>query len=167
MIATFILLHIVHALAALAIVTGFLFLVIWAVKNLSPARLKSWGMWLFFGGLVLCILATAAGGKFGAGTKYMNMGSGMMKNSMMLDRGGMMGMSMDDMSKMLEGKTGDEFDQAFLEGMIPHHQGAIDMAEAALESAGHQEIKDMATAIIEAQQQEIDEMRAWQKAWGF
>ena len=33
-----------------------------------------------------------------------------------------MAMSMADMGKMLEGKTGDALDQAFLEGMIPHHQ---------------------------------------------
>lgn len=36
--------------------------------------------------------------------------------------GGMMDMSMTAMGKMLEGKTGDALDKAFLEGMIPHHQ---------------------------------------------
>lgn len=38
-------------------------------------------------------------------------------------------MSMYEMEKMLQGKTGDELDRAFLEAMIPHHQGAIDMAK--------------------------------------
>lgn len=90
----------------------------------------------------------------------------MMKMGMM-DDDDMMGMSMDDMAGMLEGKTGDAFDAAFLAGMIPHHQGAIDMAEAALESAGHEEIKAMARAIISAQQKEIDQMRGWQKSWGY
>ncbi len=78
-----------------------------------------------------------------------------------------MSMTMDDMAVMLEGKNGDAFDQAFLEGMIPHHQGAIDMAVAAKARAGHAEIKAMADAIIEAQQREIDMMRSWQESWGF
>jgi len=79
----------------------------------------------------------------------------------------MKGMSMDDMASMLEGKTGDAFDKAFIEGMIPHHQGAIDKARAALQSAKHDEIKRMARDIISAQQSEIDMMKQWQKDWGY
>jgi uncharacterized protein (DUF305 family) len=51
--------------------------------------------------------------------------------------------------------------------MIPHHQGAIDMANAALKNAKHEEIKTLATAIIASQQKEIDEMKAWLKTWGY
>lgn len=76
-------------------------------------------------------------------------------------------MSMDDMMAELEGKTGDDFDKAFIEMMIPHHEGAIEMARAAQRSAKHQEIKDMAEDIISAQQSEIDMMRGWQQAWGY
>lgn len=76
-------------------------------------------------------------------------------------------MTMQDMVQMLEGKTGDEFDKAFIEGMIPHHQGAIDMARAAQKSAKHAEIKEMADDIIEAQQREIDMMKEWQREWGY
>jgi uncharacterized protein (DUF305 family) len=76
-------------------------------------------------------------------------------------------MSMDDMMSELKGKTGDDFDKAFIEMMIPHHQGAIDMARAAQQSAKHQEIKNMADDIISAQQSEIDMMRGWQKSWGY
>lgn len=75
-------------------------------------------------------------------------------------------MTMGDMNAMLDGKSGDAFDKAFIEAMIPHHQGAIDMAEAALERAGHDEIKAMARDIIEAQQREIDMMEGWLSAWG-
>ncbi|HLD71874.1 MAG TPA: DUF305 domain-containing protein [Candidatus Peribacteraceae bacterium] len=89
------------------------------------------------------------------------------RDSMMKGDHDAMEMSMDDMSMALEGKTGDEFDQAFIEGMIPHHQGAIEMAVMALESAKHEEIKAMARAIISAQQQEIDQMEQWLKAWGY
>jgi Domain of unknown function (DUF305) len=39
-----------------------------------------------------------------------------------------MDMTMRDMSAMLVGKSGDELNRAFLEGMIPHHQAAVDMA---------------------------------------
>ncbi len=76
-------------------------------------------------------------------------------------------MSMADMMTALEGKTGDDFDKAFIEMMIPHHEGAIDMAKAARKSAKHQEIKNMAEDIISAQQSEIDMMRGWQRDWGF
>jgi uncharacterized protein (DUF305 family) len=58
-----------------------------------------------------------------------------------------------------------DFDKAFIDAMIPHHRSAIDAATVALESAGHQEIRDLAQAIIDAQQREIDEMTAWRDAW--
>ncbi len=76
-------------------------------------------------------------------------------------------MTMDDMTTMLEGKTGDDFDRAFIAGMIPHHQGAVDMAKMALKNAKHDEIKKMAAAIIASQQQEIDAMNQWYKDWGY
>lgn len=51
-------------------------------------------------------------------------------------------------------------DLAFIEQTIPHHQMAIDTSEAAIEHAEHQEIKDIAQDVIEAQQNEIDELEA-------
>lgn len=65
----------------------------------------------------------------------------------------------------LQGKTGDNFDKAFLSEMVMHHEGAVDMAEAALKSAKHQEIKTLSNAIIAAQNKEITDMKAWYKAW--
>lgn len=53
----------------------------------------------------------------------------------------------------------------FIDGMIPHHESAIAMAEIALERAEHQEIRDIAQAIIDAQQAEIDQLRAYRDAW--
>lgn len=76
-------------------------------------------------------------------------------------------MTMSDMVDSLKGKTGDEFDKAFITGMIEHHQGAIDMANLAKQYAGHDEIKSMADAIISAQTSEINQMREWQKSWGY
>lgn len=65
----------------------------------------------------------------------------------------------------LQGKTGDDFDKAFLSEMVMHHEGAVDMAEEALKSARHQEIKNLSNAIITAQKKEIADMKAWYKAW--
>lgn len=80
--------------------------------------------------------------------------------------GGMdMSAMMANMNAGLQGKTGDAFDQEFLAEMIVHHQGAIDMAKLALTNAKHQEIKDLAQAIIAAQTKEIGEMKQWQKDW--
>jgi len=86
--------------------------------------------------------------------------------------GSMMGSNSMSMSEMmssmnaeLRGKTGDEFDQAFLAEMIVHHQGAVEMAVLALTNAKHQEIKDLADAIISAQNTEISKMKEWQKNW--
>lgn len=76
-------------------------------------------------------------------------------------------MTMDDMLNSLKGKTGDEFDKSFLNGMIEHHQGAINMANLAKKYAGHDEIKSMADDIISAQTNEITQMREWQKTWGY
>jgi uncharacterized protein (DUF305 family) len=49
----------------------------------------------------------------------------------------------------------DDVDAKFAEMMISHHKGAIAMAEAAKERAQHEEVKDLADAIIEAQEREI------------
>jgi uncharacterized protein (DUF305 family) len=80
-----------------------------------------------------------------------------------------MGM-MDEMAGMtseLEGKTGDEFDKAFIEQMILHHQSAIAMATPGTQNAERQEVKDLTRAIVTAQSQEIQQMELWRKEWGY
>ena len=69
--------------------------------------------------------------------------------------------------KMYSQLTGEDYDRMFLANMIAHHQGAVDMANLALTSAKHQEIKDMANNIISAQTKEIGDMQSWQTAWGY
>ena len=54
----------------------------------------------------------------------------------------------------------------FRRKMIPHHQGAIDMAKVALQHAKDPETKKMAQKIIDDQQKEIAEMQAWLKKNG-
>lgn len=56
-------------------------------------------------------------------------------------------------------KTAENFDQAFVEMMIPHHQGAIEMAKVELAKGEDPELKALAQDISEAQQREIDAMR--------
>jgi len=86
------------------------------------------------------------------------------REEMMMEHGGL---GMQDMIEALKGKTGDEFDKTFVELMIEHHQGAIDMANLVKTNAKHQEVKDLAQNIISAQTQEIEMMQKWQKDWGY
>lgn len=58
-----------------------------------------------------------------------------------------------------------DVDRHFIEQMIPHHQGAIAMANLALEKAQRPEIKALAADIKRTQTAEIEQMRTWYKEW--
>jgi uncharacterized protein (DUF305 family) len=62
-------------------------------------------------------------------------------------------------------ETGTGFDQMFINMMVPHHQGAVEMAKIAQQRAQHPEIKQMADGIISGQQEEITQMKDWRKLW--
>lgn len=70
-----------------------------------------------------------------------------------------------DMAAMDLGPQDETFDLRFIDAMIPHHEGAVMMAEAALENSTRPEIRQLAEAIIAAQDQEISQMQAWRQAW--
>ena len=57
------------------------------------------------------------------------------------------------------------FDQRFITAMISHHRGAIEMAKEAQTRAEHTEIKQLASQIIQAQEAEVQQLKAWQKDW--
>lgn len=57
------------------------------------------------------------------------------------------------------------FDQQFIDMMVPHHQAAVEMAKVARERAERPELRQLADEIIEAQEGEIEQLRAWRKAW--
>lgn len=70
--------------------------------------------------------------------------------------------AMDDMHKpMMDGMMATDPDVAFVAGMIPHHQGAIDMAKIQLKYGKDPEIRALAEQVIKAQEQEIEFMKKW------
>lgn len=110
-----------------------------------------------------------------AGTAY-----GQMSHDGMMDMDSMHGMMMDMMPKPGDAESTKAFKEAdmkmmqvmavpytgdpdidFQTKMIPHHQGAIDMAKVALQYATDPATREMAETIIAAQEAEIAEMRAW------
>lgn len=58
-----------------------------------------------------------------------------------------------------------DVDKAFIDSMLPHHSGAIQMATVALRRSSIAEIRTLARGIIDAQGEEIGQMTAWRKAW--
>lgn len=115
---------------------------------------------------LIALLVGAGGGYLLAGSQTPGEDEHMMRGGIMMHNSQMgMGDAMSGMMQGLEGKTGDAFDQAFLSEMIMHHEGAVQMAEAALGNAKHEEIKAMANAIISAQTTEIQQMEDWQRSW--
>lgn len=81
-------------------------------------------------------------------------GSGSMINSGMSGNGGhMMHMSVSS-------------EQEFIEGMIPHHQEAVDTAKEVIARGGTTaEVKTLVENIVKAQEAEIADMKAWYKSW--
>lgn len=72
---------------------------------------------------------------------------------------------MEQMSASLEGLSGEAFDEAFIDEMIVHHQGAVEMAKMVLASSERLELRDLAQKIIDAQTAEIQMMEAWRAEW--
>jgi uncharacterized protein (DUF305 family) len=50
-------------------------------------------------------------------------------------------------------------DRRFIDAMVPHHRGAVEMAEVALENAEHEEIRQLAEDIVSTQKAEIEELK--------
>ena len=83
--------------------------------------------------------------------------------------GGMDGMDMgDDASGSAASESADfnEADVAFAQGMIVHHQGALEMAQLAEGRAEDPRVLDLAGRIEAAQDPEIETMTGWLEDWG-
>lgn len=88
--------------------------------------------------------------------------------SMKMDMMGMdqahqdLAMGMDETNaQMLQGMRAEDIDVAFVCAMIPHHQAAINMAQAELAHGDSDWAKDTAQKIIDAQKKEIEDMLNW------
>ena len=130
---------------------------------------KAWLLTLL---LAVVFILAACGG---AGGGQQGSGSGSEQESAEKSGGGMagmdhsqmghgsMGMGSSGMAKQMVMENGRYSDERFIDAMVPHHQGAIAMAEVALDNAEHQEIKELSRNIISSQQAEIEELKAIKK----
>lgn len=76
-----------------------------------------------------------------------------------MDGGMGMGMMTQEQMNMLKEASGADFDRMFLEMMVDHHEGAIEMAETELKDGRNSEVKEMAQAIVDAQTAEIEQIK--------
>jgi uncharacterized protein (DUF305 family) len=125
-------------------------------------------VWLLALLLVVVFILAGCGG---AGGGQQGSGSGSEQGTDKKTGGGMAGMdhsqmghgSMDmgskDMARQMVMENGRYSDRRFIDAMVPHHQGAIEMAEVALKNAEHEEIKQLSRNIISTQQAEIEELK--------
>jgi uncharacterized protein (DUF305 family) len=76
---------------------------------------------------------------------------------------GSMDMGSKGMAQEMVMENGKYSDERFIDAMVPHHQGAIAMAEVALKNAEHEEIKELSQNLISSQQAEIEELKSIKK----
>ncbi len=108
--------------------------------------------------LALTILLASCGGSGGGGAQRADHGN---KD----ESGGMSGMKGMDhgsggMASGMLMKNGEYSDERFIDAMVPHHEGAVEMAKVALKNAEHPEIKQLAENIITTQRTEIKELES-------
>lgn len=85
-----------------------------------------------------------------------------------MDHSGMSGMSKHEMGMDMDPadlKAAKPFDKAFIEMMVPHHQGAIRMAKHELSRGSDPQIRALANRIIASQSKQIEQMKQWYRAW--
>jgi uncharacterized protein (DUF305 family) len=62
-------------------------------------------------------------------------------------------------------KNAADFDRAFIEQMIPHHQMGVMMASMAQTNSQHPQLRAMQQAMVKAQSREIEQMSQWYRNW--
>jgi uncharacterized protein (DUF305 family) len=62
-------------------------------------------------------------------------------------------------------RSAQQFDRAFIDMMIPHHEGAVVMSDVERKRGENPEMQAMAREITAAQKREIAQMREWRTAW--
>jgi uncharacterized protein (DUF305 family) len=119
--------------------------------------MKAWLLALL---LAVAFLLAACGGAGSGqqGNESGGGGHGRMNNGQM-DHGSM-GMGSGGMARQMVMENGKYSDKAFIDAMVPHHQGAIAMAEVALKNAEHEEIIQLSRNIVSSQQAEIEDLKS-------
>jgi uncharacterized protein (DUF305 family) len=124
---------------------------------------KAWPLALV---LAASFILSACGG---AGGGQQDSGSGGHGEHGMAENGGMdhdqmghgsISMGSGGMAKQMVMQNGEYSDRRFIDAMVPHHQGAIAMAQVALKNAEHEEIKKLSRNIVSTQQAEIEELKS-------
>ena len=114
--------------------------------------------------VILAACGGAGGGQLGSGSgskqEPAEKADGMDHSQM---NHGSMDMGSNGMTRQMVMENGKYSDKAFIDSMVPHHQGAIEMARVALKNAEHAEIKELSRNIISSQQAEIEELKAIKK----
>ena len=87
------------------------------------------------------------------------MNHGGMNHGGMMKQGGMMNHNMD------VGPADANYDLRFIDSMLPHHQGALVMAQSAIQKSKRPELFKFAKNIITEQKKEIAQMQQWRKQW--
>lgn len=77
----------------------------------------------------------------------------------------MTGGSMDMTAEVDDLRDAEPFDRFFIDAMIRHHEQAVEAAEIVLAETDREAIRELATAIIEAQTGEIERLRDWRAEW--
>lgn len=62
-------------------------------------------------------------------------------------------------------QAGAAFDEAFIDDMIVHHEGALAMAALVSQKTDRPELLKLAEDVIKAQTSEIQMLRQWKEAW--
>ncbi|MFA7193599.1 MAG: DUF305 domain-containing protein [Candidatus Paceibacterota bacterium] len=101
------------------------------------------------------------GGDFKSNSKMHQMPDGTMMHNDHKSGASNMDEMMHSMTASLEGKMGAEFDREFLEQMIIHHEGAVEMARMVLVQSKEAKLINLAQDIIDAQTSEIKMMQNW------
>ena len=124
---------------------------------------------LFAVAFLLAACGNAGGGQHGSGSaghgeqdKAKETGGMAGMDHSNMDHGSM-GMGTEGMARQMVMENGKYSDRRFIDAMVPHHQGAVEMAEVALPNAEHEQIKQLSRNIISTQRAEIEELKSIKK----
>src|SRR5215211_7274735 len=130
--------------------------------------MKAWPLALLLAvALILVACGGVGGGQQGSGSGSEQEAAEKTGGMAGMDHGqmghGSMGMGSNGMARQMVMENGKYSDERFIDAMVPHHQGAIAMAEVALKNAQHEKIKDLSRNIVSTQRAEIEELKSIKK----